>query len=166
MVKTTRANLNAQAAAAGLRQGENYLITDESRVAVGLSTTTYQDMEKRVAEESGSNADGEWVRWENGWQIVRKRLIAVYLTANAMGPAATWVFPKAFIAAPTPTGLVNWAVTTGVLNSSSYQTYSSGVSVTTLSATAADFRIGRAAGAAFASGDSVAIEASAFGRWK
>ncbi len=38
----TRAQLNAAAAAAQLRQGEPYLITDEARLAIGLTTSTYQ----------------------------------------------------------------------------------------------------------------------------
>lgn len=38
----TRAQLDAAAAASQLRQGEPYLITDENRIAVGVSTTTYE----------------------------------------------------------------------------------------------------------------------------
>ena len=37
----TRAQLNAAAAASGLKAGEPYLITDEGRLAVGLSVSTY-----------------------------------------------------------------------------------------------------------------------------
>ena len=39
----TRAQLDAAAAALGLNTGEQYLITDEDRIAVGLSASTYQD---------------------------------------------------------------------------------------------------------------------------
>lgn len=39
----TRAQLDSAAAASGLNIGEPYLITDEDRIAVGLSTSTYQD---------------------------------------------------------------------------------------------------------------------------
>ena len=39
----TRSQLDAAAAASGLNTGEPYLITDEDRIAVGLSATTYQD---------------------------------------------------------------------------------------------------------------------------
>lgn len=39
----TRAQLDAAATAAALKAGELYLITDEDRLAVGLSTTTYSD---------------------------------------------------------------------------------------------------------------------------
>lgn len=39
----TRAQINAAAGASGLFQGEPYLITDENRLAVGLSTTTYAE---------------------------------------------------------------------------------------------------------------------------
>ncbi|MEN6304148.1 MAG: hypothetical protein ABFD96_15560, partial [Armatimonadia bacterium] len=39
----TRTQLNAAASASGLVQGEPYLITDENRLAVGLSATTYAE---------------------------------------------------------------------------------------------------------------------------
>ena len=41
VLRTTRANLDSQASAAGLLVGEPYLITDENRLAVGLTTGTY-----------------------------------------------------------------------------------------------------------------------------
>ena len=44
VLRTTRAALNSQASAAGLLVGEPYLITDEGRLAIGLSTTTYGDV--------------------------------------------------------------------------------------------------------------------------
>ncbi|MCO5071152.1 MAG: pyocin knob domain-containing protein [Rhizobiaceae bacterium] len=40
-LRTTRANLEAQAAASGLIQGEPYLITDEERPAIGISTSAF-----------------------------------------------------------------------------------------------------------------------------
>lgn len=42
--RATRAQLNSAATAGQLVQGEPYLITDEDRIAVGLSTTTYKTM--------------------------------------------------------------------------------------------------------------------------
>lgn len=38
----TRAQLEAAAAASQLKAGEPYLITDEGRIAAGLSATTYE----------------------------------------------------------------------------------------------------------------------------
>lgn len=46
ILRTTRANLNAQAGSAGLLAGELYLITDENRIAVGLTTSTYAEAAK------------------------------------------------------------------------------------------------------------------------
>lgn len=40
----TRAQLNTAAAAGGLNAGELYLVTDESKIAVGVSTTAYADI--------------------------------------------------------------------------------------------------------------------------
>lgn len=55
VLRATRANLNTEAAGAGLLPGEPYLITDENRLAVGLSTTTYQDFAK-LSEAGGASA--------------------------------------------------------------------------------------------------------------
>lgn len=42
----TRAQINSAASATGLLAGEPYLITDENRLAIGLSTTTYAEASK------------------------------------------------------------------------------------------------------------------------
>ena len=42
----TRAQINSAASATGLLAGEPYLITDENRLAIGLSTTTYAEAAK------------------------------------------------------------------------------------------------------------------------
>ena len=42
----TRSGLNTTATASGIVIGQEYLITDENRLAVGLSATTYQDFAK------------------------------------------------------------------------------------------------------------------------
>lgn len=52
----TRAALNALAGASGLVQGEPYLITDEDRIAVGLSATTYETFAKE-SEAGGGGGD-------------------------------------------------------------------------------------------------------------
>jgi hypothetical protein len=53
VLRTTRANLNAQASAVNLFPGEIYFVTDESRLAVGVTTSTYQDFAK-LSEAGGS----------------------------------------------------------------------------------------------------------------
>jgi hypothetical protein len=54
-LRTTRANLDTQATAENLLQGEIYLITDENRFAVGLSATTYETYAKE--SEAGGISD-------------------------------------------------------------------------------------------------------------
>ena len=49
----TRAQIDAAAAVGGLIAGEPYLITDEGRLAVGLSTTTYSSSAKDVEAIAG-----------------------------------------------------------------------------------------------------------------
>lgn len=41
-IRTTRASLDSQAGSSGLLEGEIYLITDENKIAIGLSTSTYE----------------------------------------------------------------------------------------------------------------------------
>jgi hypothetical protein len=53
----TRAQLNTAAAAAGLRQGEPYFITDEDRIAVGLSTTTYETFARETVWNTAVSTD-------------------------------------------------------------------------------------------------------------
>lgn len=48
----TRAQLNAAAAASGLKAGEPYLITDEGRLAVGLSVSTYAELVGTTATQT------------------------------------------------------------------------------------------------------------------
>lgn len=55
LLRTSRAALDAQAAAAGLLAGEPYLITDESRLVVGLSTTTYAEQVGLTATQTLTN---------------------------------------------------------------------------------------------------------------
>ena len=43
----TRANLDVLAASNGLNAGEIYLITDENRIAIGLSANTYESAVKK-----------------------------------------------------------------------------------------------------------------------
>ena len=51
----TRAQLNAAASANGLQMGEPYLITDEGRLAVGLSPTTYAEQVGLTASQTLTN---------------------------------------------------------------------------------------------------------------
>jgi hypothetical protein len=52
----TRAQLDAAALANGLQSGETYLITDESRLAVGTSSNAYQAAAKQGEGGSGGGA--------------------------------------------------------------------------------------------------------------
>ena len=45
--RATRAQLNTAASSNNLEQGEPYLITDENRMAVGLTSGTYESMAKQ-----------------------------------------------------------------------------------------------------------------------
>lgn len=53
----TRAQLDAAATANQLNQGEPYLITDEDRIAIGLSASSYKDFAK-LSEAGGGGGGG------------------------------------------------------------------------------------------------------------
>jgi len=50
----TRSQINTAASASGLNQGELYLITDEDVLAVGISTSTYEDVNSAGGGSSNS----------------------------------------------------------------------------------------------------------------
>lgn len=54
----TRAELNTAAAANQLSAGEVYLITDENRLAVGLTTSTYETYAKASEAGGGGTSSG------------------------------------------------------------------------------------------------------------
>lgn len=70
----TRAALDALATVGSLAAGEEYLITDESRIAVGLTPNTYQAMAKQGEGGAGSqqvfvqaerpSGNGPWTWWK------------------------------------------------------------------------------------------------------
>lgn len=65
----TRAALDSLAGASGLKVGEIYLITDENRIAVGLTTSTYQIFEKRTESTFTFVLDGGGVALTTGATI-------------------------------------------------------------------------------------------------
>ena len=68
----TRAQLNAAAAANGLAAGEPYLITDESRLAIGLSASTYA--EYALAAQGVTNGNSHDHNGGDGAQIAYSSL--------------------------------------------------------------------------------------------
>lgn len=65
-LRTTRANLNSQAASSGLIAGELYAITDEGgKLALGLTSSTYSAMQKEKGtttnDNPGSGIVGEYL---------------------------------------------------------------------------------------------------------
>ena len=68
----TRTQLNAAASASGLVQGEPYLITDENRLAVGLSASTYA--EYALAAQGVTNGNSHNHHGGDGAQIAYSSL--------------------------------------------------------------------------------------------
>jgi hypothetical protein len=96
VLRTTRASLNSQAGSSGLIAGEIYLITDEGRLAVGLTTSTYQDFGK--ASELLATTSTADMRAHSG---------AGAITPTKVADAAAWV-------ALTDNTTIAWAWTDGI----------------------------------------------------
>jgi hypothetical protein len=88
----TRAQLNAAATANQLRLGEPYLIIDENRIAIGLSTNTYEVYHKRNEPLNFANtqainglapaiASGQPTTYE---QVLQPRRAGLFITPSAV----------------------------------------------------------------------------------
>ncbi len=110
--------------------------------------------------ESGSNADGNYVRFADGTQLCRFDLPVSYVDGARIG--ATWTFPAVFADSPVVSALVDsssLSVTPGADSLGAIMT-------SPLGATGASLRLYRAAGRAnFVSGDSATLQVTATGRW-
>src|SRR5690606_14927840 len=68
-------------------------------------------LDSRIVE-MGTNSNGTYVRFENGWQVCWHILASVRSTTTVTGPlyrdddATTWTFPAAFITSPAVYGTV------------------------------------------------------------
>lgn len=58
----TRAALNAIATAAGLKPGQLYVITDEGRIAMALTASTYETYAKQ-SEAGGGSSTSAIISW-------------------------------------------------------------------------------------------------------
>ena len=103
--------------------------------------------------ERGSNANGEWVKLENGLLVCWSPTVALtYLNSTTL--QAVWTFPQAFVAAPTVApNLRGWG------------TFVVGTPLALVAVDTAT-RQKRAASGSFAAGATATFSAAAVGRWK
>ena len=110
--------------------------------------------------ESGSTANGSYVRFADGTQLCRFELPASYLDGARIG--ATWTFPAVFAGTPVVSAVIDsrtLPITPGADGLGA-------LFVTLLGGSAATVRLFRTAGAAnFNSGDSAVLQVTATGRW-
>ena len=110
--------------------------------------------------ESGSTADGSYVRFADGTQLCRFELPASYLDGARIG--ATWTFPAAFADSP----IVSAVIDSRTLPITPGADGLGALFVTPLGGSAVSVRLFRAAGAAnFISDDSALLQVTATGRW-
>lgn len=108
----TRAQINAAAAANGLKQAELYLITDEDRLAVGTSVSAYQDFAK--LSEVG---DFSFAMTQSGYQLTNTTAFQKIFNTSATGaltlPSGTYVFEMMLLITgmSTTTGNVTFSLT-------------------------------------------------------
>ncbi|MDD5330207.1 MAG: hypothetical protein PHX38_09395 [Sulfuricella sp.] len=86
----TRAQLDAAAAASGLDAGEPYFITDEGRLAIGLSAGTYEVFAK-VSEASGYPSIA-YPKRSSAPKIVGD-VVGATLTTSALAASRLYYFP-------------------------------------------------------------------------
>jgi len=86
-------------------------ITDDLQVVSALAPYVQAILDSRIVE-MGSNANGEYVRWENGLQVCFARVDTLGVPyTTAVGPLYArnedynWVFPSAFASPPRVIGL-------------------------------------------------------------
>ena len=103
--------------------------------------------------EVGSNANGEWVKLDNGLLICWSAPISLaYLNSTTL--QAVWTFPQAFVASP------------GVApNLRGWGTFVVGTPLALVAMDTATLQY-RAASGSFASGATATFSATAVGRWK
>lgn len=112
---------------------------------------------KKISDERGSNANGEYTRFADGTQICWKDVSLPYASATDM--VTTWNFPAAFSSSPivVMTGTNDWP--SGTIRS--YTMYHRVASKSPSSS----LLVGSNTNASNVSGDSYVVNATAVGRW-
>jgi hypothetical protein len=110
--------------------------------------------------QSGSNADGSYVRWADGTQICHHRITLGFVSSASL--YAAWTFPQAFSAAPTVVATVldhgTYAPGRGSLGAG-------GVDNPPTATGAEIFQSRDPAGPNFVAGNTIDYLAMAVGRW-
>lgn len=88
-IRTTRANLNAQASANALFYGEPYLITDEKRLAIGLSANSYQDFKAPIIQSVNIGASTGTVTPTFADDMVSVTFSIAFSTVTLANPSGT-----------------------------------------------------------------------------
>lgn len=143
--------------------GQFHDITTMSISEWAISAETFERPSGININSRGSNANGEWIRFEDGTQICWHYLdTAVGNSANGalwVSPVLTWTFPAAFSVVPEFIASIKSILTSGTNPVSVSRPTSSGVSGTTAS-TIAVWYAGSSATV------STRISVMAIGRWK
>lgn len=103
MPRCTRAQLDAAASANTILQGQAYLITDENRIAVGLSANTYEVFAKSSEASGGGGGVDPWTRIKLTTDFVNGTTTFNTITGMSFTPAANtdWLL-EAFLLLQTP----------------------------------------------------------------
>lgn len=78
----SRAAIDAAAAASGLKAGEPYLITDENRLAVGLSVSAYEAFAKQSEAGGATVPDQTQGTWDAGTDTTESKISPAKLKAS------------------------------------------------------------------------------------
>lgn len=100
----TRAELDALAAASSLISRQIYFISDEDRIAIAETLTTYHAFQNagETATEYGTGANGSYIKWPDGTMHCWKDTLINASVAADTYTEVTWTYPHAFLAATLP----------------------------------------------------------------
>jgi hypothetical protein len=90
----TRSEINTAASASGLNQGELYLITDEDVLAVGTSTSTYEDVNSAGLTNLTTDVTGTLPIANGGTGLTAIGTAGQVLTVNTAGTALEYQTPS------------------------------------------------------------------------
>ena len=125
-----------------------------------LIRENFQLLEDSQVVDEGSTSDGDYIRYENGWQICRDEIVLEY-DGDSKYCIKTWSFPQSFNSAP--------EVFANYKTGSAYVSHDELSALRCPSATSSEVLVVqyRVAGMTdFSEGDTVTVYVLSIGRWK
>jgi hypothetical protein len=100
----TRAELDALRDSNSLISRQIYFISDDNRIAIAEALNLYHAFqnETETVIDSGSNANGSYIKWADGTMFCRLEAIIDTSVAADTYTEVTWTYPVSFLAGTVP----------------------------------------------------------------